>query len=55
MVAAASGKAPGLLTTMPTDGLEVGSDEGGLVGPYPAANQFSGAIESVIIELGTAP
>jgi arylsulfatase len=48
---AISGKAPGPLTTMPTDGLDVGSDTGGLVGSYSAANYFGGAIESVLIEL----
>ena len=48
---AAKGQAPGLLTRMPVDGLDVGADEGGLVGPYRTANHFSGAIESVIIEL----
>ena len=36
---------------MPVDGLEVGSDQAGLVGPYPADNQFHGTIESVRIDL----
>jgi hypothetical protein len=38
---------------MPIDGLDVGSDQGGLVGPYPADNRFDGTIESVLIELET--
>jgi len=41
----------GLLTTMPTDGLDVGTDQGGLVGEYPAENRFHGAISSLVIEL----
>ncbi|MBV9124792.1 MAG: arylsulfatase, partial [Planctomycetes bacterium] len=48
---AARGQAPGLLTTMPTDGLDVGSDKGGRVGPYQGANPFRGTIESVVIQL----
>lgn len=47
----ATTKAPGTLAIMPVDGLQVGSDTGGLVGPYGAANQFNGAIESVVIEI----
>ncbi|HWX23130.1 MAG TPA: arylsulfatase [Candidatus Binatia bacterium] len=47
----AAGKAPGPIKTMPQDGLEVGSDQGGLVGPYSEANRFTGSIESVLIEL----
>jgi len=48
---AASGRAPGLIGQMPVDGLEVGRDEAGLVGPYTADNRFRGTIESVRIEL----
>lgn len=48
---ATKSKAPGVLTTMPIDGIDVGSDDDGLVGPYPAANQFRGVIESLLIEL----
>ena len=44
-------KAPGLIASMPADGLDVGSDTGGLVGPYGAENKFSGRIESLTIEL----
>jgi arylsulfatase A-like enzyme len=40
-----------LLATMPTEGLDVGADEGGAVGPYPAPNRFAGKIESVLIQL----
>jgi arylsulfatase A-like enzyme len=47
----AVGKAPGLIKTMPVDGLDVGSDAGGLVGPYSVDNKFNGAIDSVLIEL----
>jgi len=46
-----TGKAPGIIKEMPVDGLEVGSDEAGQVGPYPAENRFRGTIESVRIEL----
>ena len=48
---AVSGQAPGLIEPMPVDGLEVGSDQGGPVGPYPADHQFRGTIESVRIDL----
>jgi hypothetical protein len=47
---AAEGKSD-LLTRMPTDGLDVGSDEGGLVGSYGERNEFGGTIKSVLIEL----
>jgi arylsulfatase A-like enzyme len=43
--------APAPLTTMPVDGLEVGLDAAGLVGPYSANNQFHGTIDSVRIQL----
>lgn len=48
---AVAGKASGPLLQMPTDGLDVGSDRGGLVGPYKAANAFPGSIKSVVVEL----
>jgi hypothetical protein len=51
----ASGKAAGPLAAMPRDGLEVGSDEGGVVGPYTTRNAFPGTIESVVIELNDVP
>ena len=44
-------QAPGLIKAMPVDGLDVGSDQGGLVGPYSDSDQFGGTIESVRIEL----
>lgn len=39
------------LASMPVDGLQVGCDEGGLVGEYSADNHFSGQLEEVNIEL----
>ncbi len=48
---AVTARAPSLIEQMPVDGLEVGSDEAGLVGSYTTENQFSGTIESVRIEL----
>ena len=36
---------------MPADGLDVGEDAGGLVGPYKEENGFGGRIESVHIKL----
>jgi hypothetical protein len=41
----------GSITAMPADGLDVGADTGGAVGPYAASNPFSGIIESITIEL----
>jgi arylsulfatase len=49
---AASGKARGLIPRMPSDGLQVGSDENGTVGDYAAPNEFRGKIEKVVITLG---
>jgi len=46
-----SAQAPGLLQQMPADGLDVGEDAGGLVGPYKEENSFGGRIESVHIKL----
>ena len=46
-----TGKAPGLIKTMPVDGLEVGLDAAGVVGPYSGENKFEGTVESVTIEL----
>jgi arylsulfatase len=39
------------LPAMPADGLAVGSDEGGAVGPYRTPNKFSGRIDSVTVQL----
>ena len=47
----ATAKAPGSLNVMPTDGLNIGNDEGGLVADYGADSKFSGTIESVVIEV----
>jgi arylsulfatase A-like enzyme len=41
----------GWIDQMPTDGLDVGEDAGGLVGPYREENGFGGTIESVHIQL----
>ena len=46
-----SAQAAGLLQQMPADGLDVGEDAGGLVGPYKEENGFGGRIESVHIKL----
>ncbi len=46
-----SAKAGSLIATSPADGLDVGADEGGAVGPYRVPNKFSGMIESVTLEL----
>lgn len=40
-----------VVRVMPTDGLDVGSDGGGAVGPYQAPARFTGTIESVAVEL----
>jgi hypothetical protein len=44
-------QAAGLLEQMPVDGLDVGEDAGGLVGPYSEENGFTGRIDSVHIKL----
>jgi arylsulfatase A-like enzyme len=49
--AGTASRSTGVFTFMPTDGIDVGSDKGGLVGPYGADNAFTGKIESVVIEL----
>jgi len=38
------------ITTMPTDGLDVGADSGGAVGPYSSPNRFAGKIESLTLQ-----
>ena len=48
---AVSAAGRGLIVAMPADGLDIGSDQGGAVGPYSTPNKFSGRIESVIVEL----
>jgi arylsulfatase A-like enzyme len=44
-------KAPTPVTRMPTDGLDIGSDQNGHVGNYKDDNHFGGSIESVQIVL----
>ena len=46
-----SAKASGPIATMPADGLDVGSDGGGAVGPYNSPNNFSGFIDSITLKL----
>lgn len=50
----ATRESSGPIKTLPTDGLDIGADRTGLVGPYGAENAFSGTIESVTIELERA-
>jgi arylsulfatase len=47
----ADGNAGGPIPTMPVDGLDVGCDSEGLVGPYGEDNSFKGELRSVTIEL----
>jgi arylsulfatase len=48
-----SAPVPGvLITRMPADGLDVGSDKGSPVGPYSSPYRYPGAIESVAIATG---
>ncbi len=39
------------IAAQPADGLDVGSDEGGAVGPYAAPNRFTGTIGAITLEL----
>ena len=48
---AGTAAARGVITALPTDGLDVGADTKGTVGPYQAPNKFTGTIESLVIEL----
>jgi len=41
-----------LVARMPADGLDVGSDPGGAVGPYTSPFPFGGTIKGLVIELG---
>jgi hypothetical protein len=41
----------GGIASMPADGLSVGSDEGGRVGPYGEQNRFNGKVGTVRVEL----
>ncbi len=47
----AQGQAPKLIDSQPLDGLSVGRDSDGAVGPYDAPFPFKGKIESVAIDL----
>ena len=47
----ARGQVPKLMDSQPVDGLSVGSDSDGAVGPYNAPFPFSGKIEAVTIDL----
>lgn len=49
VLAEAEGVAP--LASMPQEGLQVGRDDNGLVGNYPADNSFSGRLGTVTIEI----
>jgi arylsulfatase A-like enzyme len=40
-----------LLTRMPADGLDVGSDKNGAVGPYTSPFAYAGTIKAVVIEI----
>jgi arylsulfatase A-like enzyme len=48
----AHGRAAGLITRMPADGLQVGRDLKGAVGDYTAPFPFDGRIRSVVLTLG---
>ena len=47
----ARGQAPKLLDSQPIDGLSVGADSDGAVGPYEAPFAFGGNIESVTVDV----
>ena len=49
----ATGRAAGVITLQPVDGLDIGADRGAPVGPYQIPNQFGGAIE--VVSLKTMP
>jgi uncharacterized sulfatase len=49
----AQGQVPKLWASQPLDGLSVGSDTDGAVGPYDSPYPFQGSIDSVLIEMGT--
>ncbi len=51
----AAGKVPGAMPRMPIDGLQVGRDAKGAVGPYASPFAFEGTIESVTLELQSPP
>ena len=45
------GKVPGMMVSMPQDGLQVGRDANGAVGRYEAPAVFDGQIKTVVIEV----
>ena len=45
------GKVPGMMVSMPQDGLQVGRDANGAVGRYEAPAEFDGQIKRVVIEV----
>ncbi len=49
----ATGSTRVIVSAMPADGLDVGSDEGGAVGPYTGPNPFKGRVEWVNIEVNS--
>ena len=44
---AGTGRAAGVITMQPVDGLDTGGDRGAPVGPYQVPNEFAGVIQSV--------
>jgi len=48
----AEGRAPAPIPRMPLDGLQVGRDDGGAVGPYRTPFAFGGKIDEVVIRIG---
>jgi len=51
--APATGKAAGVITMQPIDGLDIGADRGAPVGIYEVPNSFGGTIE--VVSVKTAP
>ncbi|MBN2508021.1 MAG: arylsulfatase [Verrucomicrobia bacterium] len=47
----ATARGAGPISAMPVDGLDVGADSAGAVGPYTAPHAFGGTIQSVVVEL----
>jgi hypothetical protein len=47
----ATGRAAGVITLQPVDGLDIGADRGAPVGPYQIPNEFGGAIEIVSLKI----
>lgn len=47
----AVGNTSGLITSQPLDGLNVGKDEGGAVGPYETPFPLQGAVHKVVVQI----